>query len=397
MMIWLMWKIRFIREIYLEEIDHIRRDCQVDNKKKILMLGNSHLVIFGFRGELISRMVMDGYEVVVSFPNSVFGEGEATCKQYGCRFIETKMERRKTNLVQELSLIIQYIRLIRDERPDVVLAYTVKCNTYGGIVCRITNTPFIANITGIGKALAEGGKLQKIAVVLYKLALKRADMVFFQNTSDREFFMGKGIHFEKSVILPGSGVNLQKYLPLEYPATEPIIFTYVARVMKAKGIEQFLDAARTLKGKAKFHICGYCEEKEYKSIIEKEQADGTVVYHGMVNNIIDYERVSHCIVLPTFHPEGISNVLLEAAALARPIITTNRPGCRETVIDTVTGLLVKERDSQDLIEKMKQFLSMSYENRRQMGIQGRKRIEREFDRQIVVDEYIKAIRIINNR
>lgn len=359
-------------------------------KKRILILGNSHLVVFGFRGELIERLVRDGYDVAVSFPNGPFGEGEETSRQYGVRFIQTEMERRKANPIQELSLIYRYIRMIKEMKPDCVLAYTVKCDIYGGIACRLTKTPFIANITGIGKALSEGGKLQRIAVVLYKLALRDARMVFFQNTSDRVFFQEKGIGFSRSSILPGSGVNLKKYRPLEYPQGEPVVFTYIARVMKAKGIEQFLDAARALKGRAEFHICGYCEE-DYKGIIDTEQADGTVIYHGLVNNIIDYERVSHCIVLPSYHPEGISNVLLEAAACARPVITTNRPGCREAVDDGVTGLLVGERDSRDLIDKMERFLALSCEERRQMGLRGREKMEREFDRQIVVDSYVNEI------
>lgn len=360
------------------------------NKKKILILGNSHLVVFGFRGELIERLVREGYDVAVSFPNGPFGEGEETSKQYGCRFLETPINRRATNPLEDLKLIFLYKRIIETEKPDAVLAYTVKCDTYGGIACRMTGTPFIPNITGIGKALAEGGPIEKITVMLYKAALKRARIVFFQNTQDQAFFRNKGIRFNRSTVLPGSGVNLEKYQPLPYPETEPVVFTYVARVMKAKGIEQFLDAARALKGRAAFHICGYCEE-DYKSVMEEEQQKGTVVYHGLVNNIAEYERNSHCIVLPTFHPEGISNVLLEAAALGRPIITTDRAGCRETVADGETGFLVKERDSADLIEKMERFLNLTTEERREMGLRGRKKIEKEFDRQIVVDAYLKEL------
>ncbi len=359
-------------------------------KKKILILGNSHLVVFGFRGELIEQLIKERYDVVVSFPNGVFGEGEETSKKYGCRFIETHIERRKTNPLSDFKLIRDYVKLIRSEKPDVVLAYTVKCDTYGGIACRITKTNFIPNITGIGKGLAEGGLVEKILILLYKLALKKSNIVFFQNQSDKQYFFEKGIKFDKCEVLPGSGVNLKKFQPLDYPDSNPVIFTYIARVMKAKGIEQFIDAARALKGKAEFHICGYCEEN-YKNIIKKEQADGIVIYHGLVNNVIDYERNSHCIVLPTFHPEGVSNVLLEAAALARPVITTDRVGCRETVDDKVTGLLVREKDSQDLIEKMKEFLDMSTETRRNMGLNGRKKMMNEFDRLIVVNAYMSAI------
>lgn len=362
-------------------------------KKKILVLGNSYLVVFGFRGELIERLIQDGYEVIVSFPNGVFGQGEETSKQYGCKFIETPINRRATIPTEDLKLLLRYVKIIKSEKPDIVLAYTVKCDTYGGIACGLTKTPFIPNITGIGKAMAEGGSLEKVAIMLYKLALKNAHVVFFQNEQDKEYFGEKGIDFKRSSILPGSGVNLQKFQPLEYPTTDPVIFTYVARVMKAKGIEQFLDAARYIKKKhqnTEFHICGYCEE-DYKDIIEAEQKMGIVIYHGLVNSIIDYEKISHCVVLPTFHPEGVSNVLLEAAACARPIITTNRAGCREVVEPGVTGFLVRERDSQDLIEKMERLLSMPIEARKEMGLKGRAKMEKEFDRQMVVEAYRREI------
>lgn len=360
------------------------------DKKKVLILGNSHLVVFGFRGELIQRLIKDGYEVVVSFPNGPFGEGEETSKQYGCKFVETYIERRKTNPFSDLKLIKDYIKLIRNERPDVVLGYTVKCDVYGGIACRRTHSLFIPNITGIGKGLAEGGIVGKILIYLYKAGIKKAYIVFFQNESDKQFFVDKGIKFKRSKVLPGSGVNLDKFTPLEYPEKSTVIFTYIARIMKAKGIEQFLDAARALKGKAEFHICGYCEE-DYKNVIEKEQKSGTIIYHGLVSNVTEYEKISHCIVLPTSHPEGVSNVLLEAVACARPIITTNRPGCRETVDDGITGYLIRERDSHDLIEKMEQFMNLSNSERKEMGLRGRRKIEKEFDRQIVVDEYIREL------
>ena len=359
-------------------------------KKKVLVLGNSHLVVFGFRGELIKRLLVDGYNVVVSFPNGPFGEGEETSREYGCKFVEVNIERRNTNPFSDMKLIKDYVRLIKSEKPDVVLAYTVKCDVYGGLACKKTDTVFIPNITGIGKGLAEGGMLEKILVHLYKRALKKAHIVYFQNQSDEQFFIDKKIKMNRHKVLPGSGVNLDKYVPLEYPIDDKVIFTYIARVMKAKGIEQFLAAANALKGMAEFHICGYCEE-DYKEVIEKAQADGTVIYHGLVNNIIDYERMSHCVVLPTYHPEGISNVLLEAAACARPIITTDRPGCRETVDDGKTGFLIKERDSVDLINKMQLFIDMTNEERKSMGLKGRAKIEREFDRQIVVNEYMSEL------
>ncbi|HYH04960.1 MAG TPA: glycosyltransferase family 4 protein [Bacillota bacterium] len=362
-------------------------------RKKVLMIGNSHLVIFKFRKELVQRLVPEGYEVWVSFPNGPFGEGNNSSKEFGCNFIETHINRRGKNPFQDISLFFQYFSIIRKIRPDVVLAYTVKPDVYGGIVCRLLHIPFMPNITGLGKGLDEGGVIQKISVLLYKIAVRRAKCVFFQNRNDREFFLDNHIKFEKDCLLPGSGVNLSEFNPLPYPTDDKIKFIFLARVMKAKGIEQFFDAAEYIKKdypNTEFHICGYCEE-DYIEKIEKYQTTGTVIYHGLVNNVTDFVRASHCIVLPTFHPEGISNVLLEGAACARPLITTNRPGCREAVADGVSGFLVKERDSQDLIEKMVKFLQLSLDEKKEMGESGRRKIESEFNREIVVESYLSEI------
>lgn len=363
------------------------------SKKRILMLGNSHLVIFGFRGELIERLVKEGHEVVVSFPNGPFGNGDVTSKEYGCKFYEIYINRRGKKILEELKLIQAYGKMIKEVKPDIVLAYTVKCDIYGGIICRLLNIPFIPNITGLGKGLAEGGLTKNIIVNLYKVAIRKAECVFFQNVYDKNFFDKNKIKYRCGKIIPGSGVNLEKYCLAKYPKEFPIVFTYIARVMKAKGIEQFLEAADIVKQKyrnVEFHVCGYCEE-DYKQRIQQEEERGNIIYHGLVNNIIEYEQSSHCIVLPSFHPEGTSNVLLESAACGRPIITTNRPGCRETVVDGITGFLVKEKNTEDLVEKIEMFLKKSYIEREKMGIEGRKRIAEVFDRRIVVEEYLKVI------
>ena len=365
-----------------------------DKKKKILILGNSHLVIFKFRRELVEKLILLGHDVWVCFPNGPFGEGKETANQFGCHFIENHMERRGTNPLKDFAVIKEYFSIIHKVKPDVVLAYTVKPDVYGGIVCRFLRIPFIPNITGLGKGLAEEGVVQKLTILLYKWATRKAKCVFFQNGSDKEFFDTHKIKYKTGMILPGSGVNLDRFQPLPYPSKdEPIRFIYVARVMKAKGIEQFLNAASAVKKKypnTDIHICGYCEE-DYKEIIEKKSAMGEVIYHGLVDDVMQYEKPCHCVVLPSFHPEGISNVLLEGAACARPLITTDHAGCRETVTDGVTGYIVKQKDSEDLIKKIIQFIQLPYHKKVQMGIEGRRKVEAEFNRKVVVDEYIKVI------
>ena len=336
-------------------------DCTM-SKKKILILGNSHLVVFKFRGELIQTLVSDGYDVIVCFPNGPFGEGEETSKQYGCRFIENKIDRRGTNPLKDISLIKDYYAIIRKERPDIVLAYTVKPDVYGGIVCRLLKIPFVPNITGLGKALDEKGLVQKLTIGLYRAAVGDAKCVFFQNNSDRAFFDNNKIKYQKGMTLPGSGVNLNKFQPIPYPSEEePVRF-----------------------------ICGFCEE-DYKELLKQKSASGEVIYHGLVENVMDYEKACHCVVLPSFHPEGVSNVLLEGAACARPLITTDHAGCKETVEDGMTGYIVRQRDGKDLAEKMLNFIKLPNDKRRKMGELGRKKMEREFSRQIVIDAYMDVI------
>lgn len=362
-------------------------------KKTVLILGNSRLVVFGFRGELIRRLIKENYRVVVSFPNGPFGNGDFESKQFGCEFIESKIDRRGTNPFRDLKLLLQYIKLIHKVNPTVVLAYTVKCDIYGGIACRILRKDFYPNITGLGKGLAEGGLIEFITKLLYKLSIKNACCVFFQNNEDQKYFE-KNIKYSKGIVLPGSGVNLASHPIIPYPEGSCTVFTFIGRIMQAKGIDQFISAASYLKGKysdiVEFHVCGYCEEN-YMAVMKELDKKGIIKYHGLVNDTSPYEAISHCIVLPSFHPEGMSNVLLEGAAAARPLITTRNAGCQETVNDGLTGYLVKEKDSKDLIEKMEAFIKLPYSQKKQMGLKGREKMEKEFDRNLVVDMYIKEI------
>lgn len=367
-------------------------------KKKILMLGSNHLSIFHVRGELIKKLVSEGYDVTVCFPNGPFGEGAKTAEQYGCHFIENYIDRRGTNLLRDFCLIKDYYTIIKELKPTIVLAYTVKPDVYAGMVCRFLKIPFAPNITGLGKGLDEEGIVQKITIALYKFAVSKAKCVFFQNDSDRKFFDDKRIKFQEAIMLPGSGVNLDKFLPLPYPKeNEPVRFIYIARVMKTKGIDQFLEAAHLVKQKypdTEFHICGFCEE-DYKNILEDKAALGEIIYHGLVKNVIEYEKFCHCVVLPSFHPEGISNALLEGAACARPLITTDHVGCKEAVEDGVTGYIVRQHDGLDLAEKMMQFIRLPNSKRKEMGERGREKMEKQFSREIVVDAYMKIIKEIS--
>ncbi|AFA48880.1 glycosyltransferase family 4 protein [Acetobacterium woodii] len=358
--------------------------------KKILILVNHDLVIYNFRKELVERLIKDGYLVYISSP---YGERIEDLIVMGCQYIETVIDRHGTNIIADLKLLLYYKKIIKEIKPNVVLTYTIKPNIYGGIACRIQKTPYIANITGLGSAVENAGIMQKMTTILYKIAFKRINYVFFQNTENRQFFIDRNIATGKHELIPGSGVNLNQFYVLEYPLGETIEFVFISRIMKEKGIDQYIEAAKHIRNKypnSRFHICGFCEEN-YEEQLKKLQDEGIICYHGMLRDVRILLKKTHCTIHPTYYPEGMSNVLLESAACGRPIITTDRSGCREIVDDGVTGYVVKPKNSQDLIEKIEQFLELSYHAKIKMGLAGREKVENEFDREIVIKAYIDKI------
>ncbi|KHF31811.1 N,N'-diacetylbacillosaminyl-diphospho-undecaprenol alpha-1,3-N-acetylgalactosaminyltransferase [Paenibacillus sp. P1XP2] len=361
---------------------------------RILILANSDIGLYKFRKELIEKLVME-HELYVSLPS---GEFTPKLKEMGCKIISTSLSRRGTNPITDLKLLINYFKIIKTIKPDVVLTYTIKPNVYGGLACRMNDVPLLANITGLGSALENGGLLQKVTLLLYKLSLKRAACVFFQNKENKEFLL-KYTSISNYRLIPGSGVNLKDYSLLEYPPQDKINFLFIARIMKEKGIDQYLEAAEFIKGKypnTTFHILGSCEDA-YEDTLKRMQDIGIIQYHGMQSDVKEFHRFSHCTIHPTFYPEGMSNVLLESAACGRPVITTNRSGCREIVDHGINGYIVKPKNSRDLIEKIENFLELDYEGKRKMGLKGRDKVEREFNRQIVIDAYLNEIKKITNK
>ena len=370
-------------------------------KKTVLFLVNHDVVIYNFRLELVEHLIADGHEVHISSP---YGERIDDLVKLGAKYHEIKIARHGTNPVTDGVLIWNYIKLLKQVKPNIVFSYTIKPNIYGGIACRLMNVPQVANVTGLGTAVENPGLTQKITLALYRFAFKKIQRIFFQNTENRQFFIDHNLFTDKHGLLPGSGVNLERFAPLPYPdETDGIHFVFISRIMREKGIEQYLDAAAHFKGchpersvsgvevsKLHFHICGFCEA-EYQGKLEELADKGVVIYHGMVRNVREILAKTHCTIHPSFYPEGISNVLLESCACARPIITTDRSGCREVVDDCVNGFVVKQRDSEDLIRKVEKFLALSHEQKMQMGLAGRAKVEREFDRQVVVDAYLKEM------
>ena len=357
---------------------------------KVLFLVNHDIVIYNFRLELVERLLREGHQVVISSP---YGERIDDLVKLGCEYRPVEIARHGTNPVQEFKLLCNYLKLLKEEKPDIVLTFTIKPNIYGGIACAMKGVPYVTNITGLGTAVENGGLVQKITVLLYRVALTKVQRVFFQNEENRQFFTDRKLALGKHDLLPGSGVNLNRFVPLEYPGEDTTEFVFISRIMREKGIDQYLAVARYIKNRypsTVFHICGFCEEA-YEVQLEKLHDDGIINYHGMVRDIKTILRQTHCTIHPSYYPEGLSNVLLESAACGRPLITTDRSGCREVVDDGVNGFIVKPKDTQDLINKIEDFLVLSWEEKKNMGLASRAKVQKEFNRQIVVEKYMREL------
>jgi len=358
-------------------------------REKILIVSNVTAGLASFRSELIETLSKN-YDVIVLASDNGRKDKLEAC---GAKVFPVEMERHGTNPLKEMKLVSYYKKQMREINPRIVLTYTIKPNIYAGMAAASLDIPYVANVTGLGPAIENGGLLQKITVPLYRYGLRKAQKVFFQNTSNRDFMVERKM-VKNYDLLPGSGVNLDKFTVQPYPQGDTVDFVFISRVVKEKGIDQYLDAAKTIRAKypeAKFHICGDCEG-EYEAVLQELNNNGTIIYHGRIDDIVGMHRQCSCTVHPSFYPEGMSNVLLESCACGRPIITTDRPGCKEIVDDGVNGFVVKQRDSQDLIDKIEKFLTLSWEERKAMGLAGRTKVEREFDRNIVIKKYLEEIK-----
>ena len=361
---------------------------------KVLVIANNDGGLYLFRKELLEKL-SHHYEVFVSAPNE---DGDIEKLQaLGCRCIVTDIKRRSINPFADLKLFQTYKKLILSIRPDVVLTYTIKPNVYGGVACQITGTPYVTNITGLGTSIENGGLLALVSTTLYKVGLRKAECVFFQNEASRSLFIEKGIVRGKTRLVPGSGVNLKQHCAEPYPdETEGIRFLFVGRVMKDKGVGELVEAFKRIHQQypnVTVDIVGP-QEEDYSAAFET--AGDAVHYLGPQTDMHSFYKNSHCAVLPSYH-EGTANVMLEASSTARPVITTRVPGCAKTFDDGITGFGCEAKDTDSLIEAIEKFLKLSHEERAQMGLNARAKMEREYDRQLVIDAYLDEIEQIEKR
>jgi glycosyltransferase involved in cell wall biosynthesis len=357
---------------------------------KILVLANFGMGLYNFRKDLLEELIDQNNEVFISLPND---EYVPKLKTLGCKFIETKLERRGTDPIKDLRLLFDYIKIIKRIKPDVVLTYTIKPNVYGGLASRVTNTPYITNITGLGTSIENKGLIQKITLLLYKVGLKKASCLFFQNETNLNFFSEQKIIKSKTRLIPGSGVNLEQHPLEEYPDdNEKYRFLFIGRIMKSKGVEELLHAAKIVKEKypnVQFDFIGSCEE-DYSQQFGEFKKSGIINYHGQQQDVHSFIKKSHATILPSYH-EGTANVLLESASAGRPVLATRVPGCKETFDEDVSGLGFEVRSVDSLVEAIIKFINLPNERKKAMGMAGRKKMEKEYDRKIVINAYMDEI------
>ena len=370
---------------------------------KLVIASNTAWSLFNFRAGLIRALVAEGYDVVVMAP---FDEYASRLPFLGCRYVALPMDNKGVNPVRDFILLLRFWLLLRRERPLAYLGYTVKPNVYGSLASHVLGIPVINNIAGLGVAFVKENLLTKIVKDLYRLALSRSFKVFFQNDDDRQLFIQDGlVTAEKTGRLPGSGVDLSQYLPASGKVLEletmPFRFLLAARMLWDKGVGVYVEAARLLKQRypqVEFCLIGFLDVKNPTAISIEQMTQwsdsGVIRYLGVTDDMKSVLVEADCVVLPSYYREGVPRSLLEAAAMARPIITTDSVGCREVVDDGVNGFLVHPRNANDLAEKMMRMIELSPTDRIAMGAAGRAKMEQEFDEKIVIDRYLEVVKTI---
>lgn len=366
-------------------------------KKKILFVACKDNNFYNFRSELILKLVDLGFDVALVSPN---GNKIPYFTERGCKFIEIDLDRRGTNPFADLKLIRNYIKILKSEEPDLVLAYTTKSSVYGGIACRMTRTPYIINNAGLVEADNYSWYVGMVLNFLYKLGFKGSSCMMYQNKRERDYLhkiIGK-VHYRD---IPGSGVNLDEFKFSEYPKSDDIIrFNYVARIVDFKGINELLACAERIRAKypnTEFVIYGDYDDESYRQKINEYEKRGIVVYGGIQLDMRPCISAAHCVIHPSYY-EGLTNVILEHGAMGRPAIASDIPGCREPIDNGKSGYTFELKNVDDLVDKVEKFILLSHEEKVAMGKAAREKMEREYDRNIVTNIYLEEINnILNNK
>ncbi len=356
--------------------------------------------IINFRGALVRALIKSGYDVVAVSPVDDYAE---KIDEIGARFVPLSMDNKGAHPISDVLLFLRLLAILMKERPAAFLGYTVKPNVYGGLAARLLGIPAINNVAGLGTAFIQENMVTRIVEKLYRLGFAKASRVFFQNDDDRILFISRGlVRQEVTEVLPGSGVDTARFVPLA-PAdtrTRPFRFLLFGRLLWDKGIGEYVEAARCIRAKrqdVEFQTLGFLDVPNRTAIshiqMDAWEREGMIRYLGDTDDVQPFIAQADCIVLPSYR-EGTPRSLLEAASMGKPVITTNSVGCRNTVDDGVTGYLCRPRDAADLVGKMETILSLSADQRVEMGTNARNKMLTQFDESIVIAKYLDAIKSI---
>ena len=358
---------------------------------KILIATNHSYMFYRFRKELVETLMQE-HEVILSTP---FVGHEDNLKAMELRCINTEIDRRSINPFKDMKLLKTYRKMLDDIQPDLVITYSIKPNIYMGSACKTKGIPYVTNVQGLGTAF-EKPVLSSVVSVMYRSALQKAKTVFFENEENAQFFLHQNIiSAQQMKVLPGAGINLDEYPYVPMQDDGVCRFLFVGRIMKEKGVYEFFTAAKTIKAEfgeeVAFDVVGFYEDA-YKETVDQLVADGVIRFHGFQTDVHPFYEAANCVVLPSYH-EGMSNVLLEAAATGRPLITSDIPGCREAVEDGVSGYICPAKDADALYDAMQRFVELPESWRAEMGRRGREQMEQRFSKAAVVAETIKHLEI----
>lgn len=362
----------------------------------VVMSVNAAWNIWNFRRPLVDALLADGHRVTVLAPRDDTVPG---IEALGCHFRHLPMDVKGLNPLSGLHLLARLRAMFRDLKPDVVLSFTIKNNIFGAFAAKAMRIPFVPNVTGLGTAFLSGGGLERIAMALYRRAFRHLDVVFFQNADDCELFVARGLVTKaQAQQLPGSGIDLDRFAVAPYPdqAAGPL-FLMIARLLRDKGVLEYVEAARLVKARhpdVRFQLLGATDAANRTAInreaLRQWQEEGVIEYLGTTGDVRPVIASAHCVVLPSYR-EGAPRTLIEAAALARPLIATDVPGCR-SVVEDGNGFLCDVRSGESLAAACEKFIGLSPEARIEMGREARMKMEREFDQRIVIDAYRTALR-----
>lgn len=365
-----------------------------------MICSNTAWSLYNFRRGVIRALIADGFDVVAVAPEDAYVD---RLVGLGCRYISMPMDNKGTSPVRDLQLLIRLRRLLGLERPVAYLGYTIKPNIYGALAAQSLGIPVINNIAGLGAAFIRTSWLTLVAKLLYRLALNRSQRVFFQNREDRALFVTERLVREtRTGLLPGSGVDLDHFAPLPpRPADGQLRFLLVARMLWDKGVGEFIEAARRIKQtrpEARFQLLGFLDVPNPRAIdraaVDGWVAEGIVEYLGVTEDVRPFLAAADCIVLPSYYREGVPRSLIEAAAMALPLITTDWSGCREVVDEGVNGFLVAPRDAGSLASAIAAFCALPDARRTEMGAAGRHKAVTEFDEAVILRRYRQEIATI---